>query len=236
MLDRCVRVEGPSVVKDASIGDGARIGAFSHVESATMAPGAGIGPFARLRAGADVATGAYVGNFCEVKNARVGPRTNVCHLSYLGDAELGENVNIGAGTITCNFSARHGSHTLPCDNACVLPHLACRVSCMVRNMLLCQHAEQRQAAVHAIHWLCMHACLRRWHRQEQDDSGLQRVHRLCHDAGGPCGSRRGRAGGGRLRHHRGCALGWPGPWPRAADHEGGPRRCHEGEAARARSP
>ncbi len=143
------------MVKDAKIGDGARIGAFSHVEAAAMAPGAGIGPFARLRAGAAVDAGAYVGNFCEVKNARVGPRTNVCHLSYLGDAELGENVNIGAGTITCNFSARaHPSliHTglfwtlspLPRP----LPMNACMHACTVMSTAVnclcpcpCMHAE-----------------------------------------------------------------------------------------------
>lgn len=69
-----------------------------------MAENSGVGPFARLRVGAVVEANAYVGNFCEVKAAHVGAGTNVCHLSYLGDAEVGENVNIGAGTITCNYS------------------------------------------------------------------------------------------------------------------------------------
>ena len=100
-----VRIDGPTVIKNASIGDGARIGAFSHIEQSTMAPNSGIGPFARVRGGAAVGAGAYIGNFCELKNASVGAGGNVCHLSYLGDAELAENVNIGAGTITCNFSA-----------------------------------------------------------------------------------------------------------------------------------
>ena len=102
---RGVRIDGPTVIKNASIGDGARIGAFSHIEASTMAPDSGAGPFARVRAGAAVGAGAYVGNFCELKNASVGAGGNVCHLSYLGDAELAENVNIGAGTITCNYSA-----------------------------------------------------------------------------------------------------------------------------------
>lgn len=101
---RCVRIDGPTVIVNSTIGSGCRIGAFSHLEQATMAENSGIGPFARLRAGAVVETAAYVGNFCEVKAAHVGAGTNVCHLSYLGDAELGENVNIGAGTITCNYS------------------------------------------------------------------------------------------------------------------------------------
>ena len=71
---------------------------------AMLASGSGVGPFARLRAGAAIDTGAYIGNFVELKGARVGQGGNVCHLSYLGDADVGDRANIGAGTITCNYS------------------------------------------------------------------------------------------------------------------------------------
>ncbi len=70
----------------------------------TLASNSGVGPFARLRAGASIDTGAYIGNFCELKSAHVGLGGSVCHLSYLGDADVGHSANIGAGTITCNYS------------------------------------------------------------------------------------------------------------------------------------
>ena len=63
-----------------------------------------MGPYARLRAGAAIDSGAYIGNFVELKGAHVGQGGNVCHLSYLGDADVGARANIGAGTITCNYS------------------------------------------------------------------------------------------------------------------------------------
>ena len=74
------------------------------VMQATLASGSGVGPYARLRAGAAIDSGAYIGNFVELKGAHVGHGGNVCHLSYLGDADVGERANIGAGTITCNYS------------------------------------------------------------------------------------------------------------------------------------
>lgn len=73
----------------------------------TLASNSGVGPFARLRAGASIDSGAYIGNFCELKSAHVGQGSNVCHLSYLGDADVGDRANIGAGTITCNYSELH---------------------------------------------------------------------------------------------------------------------------------
>jgi bifunctional UDP-N-acetylglucosamine pyrophosphorylase/glucosamine-1-phosphate N-acetyltransferase len=92
-------VFGPGV----TIGEGARIRAFSHLEGASVAAGAEIGPFARLRPGAEIGEGARVGNFVEVKKARLGKGAKANHLSYLGDADVGEGANIGAGTITCNY-------------------------------------------------------------------------------------------------------------------------------------
>ena len=80
-----------------------QIHAFSHIEGATAATGADIGPFARLRPGADLAAKAKVGNFVEVKNARIEAGAKVNHLTYIGDARIGAGANIGAGTITCNY-------------------------------------------------------------------------------------------------------------------------------------
>jgi len=90
---------GPGV----SVEEGAVIHAFSHLEGARIGPGANVGPFARLRPGAHLADHAKVGNFVEIKNAEIGQGAKVSHLTYLGDATIGPNANIGAGTITCNY-------------------------------------------------------------------------------------------------------------------------------------
>lgn len=90
---------GPGV----KIADGAVIRAFSHLEGATVGPAAEIGPYARLRPGATIGEAAKVGNFVEIKNAQLGRKAKANHLSYIGDADVGELANIGAGTITCNY-------------------------------------------------------------------------------------------------------------------------------------
>ncbi|PWE56407.1 bifunctional UDP-N-acetylglucosamine diphosphorylase/glucosamine-1-phosphate N-acetyltransferase GlmU [Metarhizobium album] len=92
-------VFGPGVTVET----GAVIHAFSHLEGADVKAGATVGPFARLRPGTDLAEGAKVGNFCEVKNAEIGAGAKVNHLTYIGDAFIGAGSNIGAGTITCNY-------------------------------------------------------------------------------------------------------------------------------------
>ncbi|MBI5510349.1 MAG: bifunctional UDP-N-acetylglucosamine diphosphorylase/glucosamine-1-phosphate N-acetyltransferase GlmU [Deltaproteobacteria bacterium] len=97
------QIEGPSVLRDAVIGPGARVHAFSHAEGAVLERGAVAGPFARLRPGAHLEEGARVGNFVELKKARLGRGAKANHLAYLGDAEIGAASNIGAGTITCNY-------------------------------------------------------------------------------------------------------------------------------------
>jgi bifunctional UDP-N-acetylglucosamine pyrophosphorylase/glucosamine-1-phosphate N-acetyltransferase len=95
----------PHVVFGAgvSIASGAEIHAFSHITGATIGANASVGPFARLRPGAVLEGNTRVGNFVEVKNATLKKGAKAGHLSYLGDAEIGENSNIGAGTITCNY-------------------------------------------------------------------------------------------------------------------------------------
>ncbi|HUO01625.1 MAG TPA: DapH/DapD/GlmU-related protein, partial [Rhizomicrobium sp.] len=86
-----------------TVRNGARLRSHSHLEGATVASGAIIGPFARLRPGADIGENAHIGNFVEVKNTEVGKGAKANHLTYLGDASVGANANIGAGTITCNY-------------------------------------------------------------------------------------------------------------------------------------
>ncbi|MBS9476325.1 bifunctional UDP-N-acetylglucosamine diphosphorylase/glucosamine-1-phosphate N-acetyltransferase GlmU [Ancylobacter radicis] len=92
-------VFGPGV----TVEDGATIRAFSHVEGAHVGAGAIVGPFARLRPGAVLGQGVHVGNFVEIKAADLAPGVKVNHLSYVGDASVGANTNVGAGTITCNY-------------------------------------------------------------------------------------------------------------------------------------
>ena len=97
-------VIGPYVLlRDAEIGEGAEVRAHSVVEGATVAARATVGPFARLRPGTRVGEAARVGNFVEVKASRIGAGSKASHLSYVGDTEVGRDVNIGAGTITCNY-------------------------------------------------------------------------------------------------------------------------------------
>lgn len=92
-------VFGPGV----RVADNVRIRAFSHLEGSQVASGAEVGPYARLRPGAVLESGAKVGNFVEVKSARLGEGAKANHLSYIGDADVGAGANIGAGTITCNY-------------------------------------------------------------------------------------------------------------------------------------
>ena len=99
---------GPGV----SVGDGAVINAFCHIEGTEILSKASIGPFARLRPGTKISEAAKVGNFVEVKNALLEPEAKVSHLSYIGDAEIGEGANIGAGTITCNYDGYLKSQTI----------------------------------------------------------------------------------------------------------------------------
>ncbi|MEM1189112.1 MAG: bifunctional UDP-N-acetylglucosamine diphosphorylase/glucosamine-1-phosphate N-acetyltransferase GlmU [Pseudomonadota bacterium] len=101
---------GPNcVLRDVVIGDGARVEAMSHLEQSQIGARCSVGPFARLRPGTTLEDGARIGNFVETKKARIGAGSKVNHLSYVGDAQLGKGVNVGAGTITCNYdgAAKH---------------------------------------------------------------------------------------------------------------------------------
>ena len=98
-----VQVEANCIIKNTAIAAGTRVKAFSHLEDANVAETCDIGPYARLRPGTVLESGAKVGNFCEVKKSVIGEGSKVNHLTYIGDATIGKDVNIGAGTITCNY-------------------------------------------------------------------------------------------------------------------------------------
>jgi bifunctional UDP-N-acetylglucosamine pyrophosphorylase/glucosamine-1-phosphate N-acetyltransferase len=111
---------GPNcVIRSASIGAGTRVDAYTHIESAAVGANAVLGPYARLRPGAKLADEVHVGNFVEVKNANIGLGSKANHLSYVGDADVGAGVNIGAGTITCNYDGANKHRTIIEDNVFV---------------------------------------------------------------------------------------------------------------------
>jgi len=105
---RC-KIGTGSILKDVRVDDDASVGAHSILDSSRVGATAQVGPFSRLRPGADIRPGAHVGNFVEVKNSVVHEGAKAMHLTYLGDASVGRDANIGAGTITCNYDgvAKH---------------------------------------------------------------------------------------------------------------------------------
>jgi len=111
VLGHGVLIEPNCVIKNATIGDNTHIRANSVIEDSTIAANCDVGPFARIRPGTQLASGAKVGNFVETKKAIVGEGSKINHLSYVGDAVIGKNTNIGAGTITCNYDGVNKSLT-----------------------------------------------------------------------------------------------------------------------------
>ena len=111
-------VIGPNcVLKNVRIKAGTRIEAFSHLEDAEVGAHCRIGPYARLRPGAQLDEHVHIGNFVEVKKSTIGAGSKANHLAYVGDSEVGSNVNIGAGTITCNYDGVNKSKTIIGDGA-----------------------------------------------------------------------------------------------------------------------
>ena len=99
------------------IGNNVEILPFTHIENATLESQVSVGPFSRIRPGSYLSKGSKVGNFVEVKKSKVGKNTKINHLSYIGDSSLGKNVNIGAGTITCNYDGKRKNKTKISDGA-----------------------------------------------------------------------------------------------------------------------
>lgn len=118
-LGNRVKIGTGCVLKSCVIGDDCEISPYSVVEESSLAAACTIGPFARLRPGAELDEGAHVGNFVEMKKARLGKGSKAGHLTYLGDADIGSNVNIGAGTITCNYDGANKFKTIIGDDVFV---------------------------------------------------------------------------------------------------------------------
>ena len=107
-----VKIAPNCVIKNAVIAAGTQIAAFTHIDDAQIGEEARLGPFARIRPGTTLADHTHVGNFVELKNAQVDSASKINHLSYVGDATVGKNVNVGAGTITCNYDGANKFRTV----------------------------------------------------------------------------------------------------------------------------
>ena len=111
-IGKNVEIEPYVVFADkVKIGNNVKILSFSHLEGVKIDNDVSVGPYARLRPGTKIKSGSKIGNFVEVKKTTINQNSKVNHLSYIGDAKVGRNVNIGAGTITCNYDGRKKSKT-----------------------------------------------------------------------------------------------------------------------------
>ena len=103
--------------KKTKIGNNVEILPFTHIENATLEANVNVGPFSRIRPGTILSKGSRIGNFVEVKKSKIGINSKINHLSYVGDTKVGKNVNIGAGTITCNYDGKKKNKTKILDGA-----------------------------------------------------------------------------------------------------------------------
>jgi bifunctional UDP-N-acetylglucosamine pyrophosphorylase/glucosamine-1-phosphate N-acetyltransferase len=115
-LGDAVEVGPYCVLKNVKVGAGTRIAAFCHFEDAVIGPDGVLGPYARLRPGTELGPEVHIGNFVEVKKSRIAAQSKANHLAYIGDAEIGERVNVGAGTITCNYDGANKHKTIIGDD------------------------------------------------------------------------------------------------------------------------
>lgn len=111
-LGNNVTVGAYSIIRNASIAEGSQISAYSHIDSSEIGAGCHIGPYARLRPGSKLHANVHIGNFVEVKNSEIAQSSKANHLSYIGDTSIGQRVNIGAGTITCNYDGANKFRTV----------------------------------------------------------------------------------------------------------------------------
>ncbi|MDE2310555.1 MAG: bifunctional UDP-N-acetylglucosamine diphosphorylase/glucosamine-1-phosphate N-acetyltransferase GlmU [Betaproteobacteria bacterium] len=118
-LGNDVRVGAYSVIKNAAIADGTAIAPYSHIDSSEVGANCRIGPYARLRPGTRLHDEVHIGNFVEVKNSEIAQASKANHLSYIGDSSVGRRVNIGAGTITCNYDGANKHRTVIEDDVFV---------------------------------------------------------------------------------------------------------------------
>ncbi|MFB6421723.1 MAG: bifunctional UDP-N-acetylglucosamine diphosphorylase/glucosamine-1-phosphate N-acetyltransferase GlmU [Candidatus Malihini olakiniferum] len=118
-LGNLVEIGAGCVIKNSIIGDGCILSPYTVLENSILEANCSVGPFARLRAGTEVAHGVHVGNFVEMKKTRLGKYSKAGHLTYLGDAKIGDDVNIGAGTIICNYDGANKHKTVIGDQVFV---------------------------------------------------------------------------------------------------------------------
>ncbi|MCH9639681.1 MAG: bifunctional UDP-N-acetylglucosamine diphosphorylase/glucosamine-1-phosphate N-acetyltransferase GlmU [Betaproteobacteria bacterium] len=114
-----VRIQSHCILKNVTVSAGTVIAPFSLIEDAEIGENCRVGPYARIRPGTKLSTKVHIGNFVEVKNSQIASTSKVNHLSYIGDTQVGENVNIGAGTITCNYDGANKHQTIIEDNVFV---------------------------------------------------------------------------------------------------------------------
>ena len=111
-LGERVRVGAYSIIRNSTIAQGTQIAPYSHIDASEVGANCHIGPYARLRPGTKLADDAHIGNFVEIKNSEIGQGSKANHLSYIGDSTVGSRVNIGAGTITCNYDGANKHRTI----------------------------------------------------------------------------------------------------------------------------
>ena len=111
-LGNNVRIDAYSVIRSSSIASGTYIAPFSHIDQAEIGSNCHIGPYARIRPGSKLHNDVHIGNFVEVKNSEIAANSKANHLSYIGDSDVGSRVNIGAGTITCNYDGANKYRTV----------------------------------------------------------------------------------------------------------------------------
>jgi bifunctional UDP-N-acetylglucosamine pyrophosphorylase/glucosamine-1-phosphate N-acetyltransferase len=116
-LGNGVRIESNNVIRDSVLGNGVVVHPNCYIEDSKAGDGCEIGPFARLRPGAKLASKVKVGNFVEIKKSNIGKGSKVNHLTYIGDSDIGEGVNVGAGTVTCNYDGANKYQTTIGDGA-----------------------------------------------------------------------------------------------------------------------
>ena len=116
-LEEAVEIGPSCVIKNARIGAGTRLAAFTHIEDAIVGPDGQIGPFSRLRPGTELGADVHIGNFVEIKKTKIAAHSKANHLAYIGDALIGSRVNVGAGTITCNYDGANKFQTIIEDDA-----------------------------------------------------------------------------------------------------------------------
>ena len=116
-LEEAVEIGPNCVIKNARIGAGTRLAAFTHIEDAIVGPDGQIGPFSRLRPGTELGADVHIGNFVEIKKTKIAAHSKANHLAYIGDAVIGSRVNVGAGTITCNYDGANKFQTIIEDDA-----------------------------------------------------------------------------------------------------------------------